>query len=1087
MENVTQIRGYDEFCIILKQKLRRETMQQIQLYIRSYIQSRRANGEPKKELENSLTEIVNFHMGTTYEKGKMVYLATNRFQLMSRLSQTYLVDSISRAIDYRLRFVRYHQKDIFGIMNDEGHENTDESGNTGEKTFLSQSCHGFRRYLRSLAKNALALVSEYGRPSLFVTLTCNLNWPEILKQLLPSQTAFDRGDIVCQVFHRKLEIVLRNIRCGKYFKIRNKQYAYHKIQFEVRIIEYQRRGLPHAHLVSKFMDNDDMPRYEDKKGVASSIDYHITAAYPTTASDEEPLEVGESYEEDTTYAAVVKSHMLHNCFPETNGGCKNEKNLCYLGFDANIVADTTTFDDRGYPQYRRSTVKSLCVVPHNRELLKDWNHHANVEFAGSTYTVIYLYKYLFKRSKKVKMRLTNADDVRNDDEINLYLRGRYLCSMDCYWRILGHETYPAPSPSVRIVKIVSEQRTNTSLEDGKVPDIIVYFSRPPALYNMKYTELFNMYTWTYNRPARFVENQDGFYIINIRNNIRNIYLSKRSDRNPSITRLEVISITAGELFFLRLILLNYPKCSYADCLQFNNRTYRTYQESAVAAGIVRDNDEVYSCFEEAEHFQDMTPTELRTLFVISTLQGFPTLRILNENRFRELMYDDYLHNYSPPNHSAAWNDLLCDFSRRFESDGKNMKDYGLPEPESMKTELEIERNKYDQNEQLEIYNKLCQETPSTIEQQQIFDEIIRATERRLAKIYYIQGQAGSGKSTLPKKIISFCRSQGKLCARCASTGLAATLYEGFETAHSSLFKFPVIEDDEREVDSPVECNLSKSPSRLEYLREVDVTLLDEFPSCDRAAHRAFSRFEGKVVITMGDIRQIAPVLVNGDKLDVIFHSIPSSPLWEEFTINKLSINMRLKQNQATTNEEDNTETNYQRLYGEMIIKIGNGTYIPEVMLEGYVSNPSEGVTTIELPDCRRMINRDDAIKYAFPPPFNIHFSKRAILAGTIEDVDDWNQEVQNLNLFPLISLASHEELAESNDPYNILRNMLTDDVLNNYSKNGVPPHVLRLKVNDTCIFLRKKFEQERRIDKRYQSSGDCNNDKVQQNSDPRRK
>ena len=428
------------------------------------------------------------------------------------------------------------------------------------------------------------------------------------------------------------------------------------------------------------------------------------------------------------------------------------------------------------------------------------------------------------------------------------------------------------------------------------------------------------------------------------------------------------------------------------------------------------------------------------------------------------MYDDYLHNYSPPNHAAAWNDLLCDFSRRFESDGKNMKDYGLPEPESMKTELEIERNKYDQNEQLEIYNKLCQETPNTTEQQQIFDEIMHAIERRLSKIYYIQGQAGSGKSTLAKKIISYCRSQAKLCAGCASTGLAATLYEGFETAHS-LFKFPVIEDDEREVDSPIECNLSKSPNRLEYLRQVDVILWDEFPSCDRevfeAAHRALNRFEGKVIITMGDMRQIAPVVVNGDKLDVIFHSIPSSPLWEQFTIKTLSINMRLQQNQASANEEDYSDSNNQRLYAEMILKIGNGTYIPEVMLEGYVSNSAQGVTTIELPDCRRIINRDDAINYAFPPPFNPeHFSKRAILAGTNEDVDAWNEEVQNLNLFPLISLASHDELAESDDPHNILRNMLTDDVLNNYNKNGVPPHVLRLKVNDTCIVLRNLNKKE---------------------------
>jgi len=115
--------------------------------------------------------------------------------------------------------------------------------------------------IRSLAKNALALVSEYGRPSLFITLTCNPNWPEILEQLLPGQTAFDRGDIVCQVFYRKLEALLNNIRHGKYFKKKNAIYRFHEVEFEVRVIEYQRRGLPHVHLVLRFKSDDDMPRY----------------------------------------------------------------------------------------------------------------------------------------------------------------------------------------------------------------------------------------------------------------------------------------------------------------------------------------------------------------------------------------------------------------------------------------------------------------------------------------------------------------------------------------------------------------------------------------------------------------------------------------------------------------------------------------------------------------------------------------------------------------------------------------------------------------------------------------------------------
>jgi len=218
----------------------------------------------------------------------------------------------------------------------------------------------------------LALVSEYGRPSLFITLTCNPNWTEIVEQLLPGQTAFDRGDVVCQVFYRKLEAVLTNIRHGKYFKVKNSVDKFHEVKFEVRVIEYQRRGLPHVHLVLKFKEDNTMPRYEDKEALGAWIDFHITAVYPSTLEDEEPLETNEILETDLDYAEIAKKQMLRKCFSEALGGCKNENNVCSKGYDKNIVSENTTFDEKGFPQYRHPSVKSLYVVPHNKELLKDW-------------------------------------------------------------------------------------------------------------------------------------------------------------------------------------------------------------------------------------------------------------------------------------------------------------------------------------------------------------------------------------------------------------------------------------------------------------------------------------------------------------------------------------------------------------------------------------------------------------------------------------------------------------------------------------------------------------------------------------------
>ena len=178
--NVTQVEGFDAFCADILNKINSDTIERLAERIESYLQFRRQKQLPKEEIETSLTQVSKWQMNSKLSRGHMAMLKVNRFQLMSRLSQIYLCDSVSRAIDYRLRFYKYNQKNMFGIDNETNDNSDDEDDKSRTKTFLSQSMHGSRRHLRSLAKNALALVSEYGRPSLFITLTCNPNWPEIL-------------------------------------------------------------------------------------------------------------------------------------------------------------------------------------------------------------------------------------------------------------------------------------------------------------------------------------------------------------------------------------------------------------------------------------------------------------------------------------------------------------------------------------------------------------------------------------------------------------------------------------------------------------------------------------------------------------------------------------------------------------------------------------------------------------------------------------------------------------------------------------------------------------------------------------------
>jgi len=89
------------------------------------------------------------------------------------------------------------------------------------KSYLPSSVHGSPRRMAALARNALILVSEFGCPHVFITLTCNPKCPEIVSQLLLGQTAFDCPDVTVAVFKSRLDQMKTNIRNGKYFDIVN--------------------------------------------------------------------------------------------------------------------------------------------------------------------------------------------------------------------------------------------------------------------------------------------------------------------------------------------------------------------------------------------------------------------------------------------------------------------------------------------------------------------------------------------------------------------------------------------------------------------------------------------------------------------------------------------------------------------------------------------------------------------------------------------------------------------------------------------------------------------------------------------------
>jgi len=121
--------------------------------------------------------------------------------------------------------------------------------------------------MQKLYQDSIAIVRRFGKPSLFITFTANPKWEEIERELLPYQSAAERPDLVARVFNLKVRDLLDQSR--------------HKEVFGpwlgwVWTIEYQKRGLPHLHLLV-FLKTD--PQFL----TAANIDRFISAEIPTGA------------------------------------------------------------------------------------------------------------------------------------------------------------------------------------------------------------------------------------------------------------------------------------------------------------------------------------------------------------------------------------------------------------------------------------------------------------------------------------------------------------------------------------------------------------------------------------------------------------------------------------------------------------------------------------------------------------------------------------------------------------------------------------------------------------------------------------
>ncbi|XP_074364102.1 uncharacterized protein LOC141704837 [Apium graveolens] len=239
-----------------------------------------------------------------------------------------------------------------------------------------------------VSKDDLVAPSSVGKGYVLPLLSLWVEIQEMLKHV-PSKQPQDNPDLLARVFKLKLDQL--------YDDIKNKNC------FGKCISEYQKRGLPHAHILV----------WLDKKSLSflhSNIDKFVSAEIP-------------DYKKDPYGYAAVKQFMMHGpC------GAGHEKSPCMKGGRCSKnfskkYCSTTIFDDCGFPVYKRRKT---------RHTVKCRGENLDNQWMGFDRATV-----LMKSSSDQD---SNGQPVRKArNEIKIYIDGRYVCGPEACHRIFGFD------------------------------------------------------------------------------------------------------------------------------------------------------------------------------------------------------------------------------------------------------------------------------------------------------------------------------------------------------------------------------------------------------------------------------------------------------------------------------------------------------------------------------------------------------------------------------------------------------------------------------------------------------------------------
>ncbi|XP_062017408.1 uncharacterized protein LOC133733784 [Rosa rugosa] len=929
-----------------------------------------------------------------------------------RLLQQYVVDNYVKIETQKLRWIRSNQstlrRELYDGLHDSLNAGENNAGNIGRKTILPSSFIGSPRDMHQRYQDAMALVQKYGKPDIFLTMTCNPNWEEINAELLPGQVAQDRPDLTTIIFRAKFEELKNDVI---------KKGVLGTVVAYVYVIEFQKRGLPHVHMLLMLSDDDKLNNPDDYD--------HIVRA-----------EIPNQNEEPELYNAVL-GHMIHGpCGVHRRNAPCMKRGSCKRGYPKPFSVTTFQGND-SYPVYRRRDNQSdmqsngnqnrpldnSWVIPYNPWLLTKYDCHINVEICCSIKSVKYLYKYVYKGPDRVTFEVRPE---ANQDEIRNFVDARWVCAPEALWRMFKF-VMNRMYPSVERLQIHLPNRHNVFFNATESVTAILANERSSMTM---LTEFFTKNTYFESARQYLYREFPEHYKWDGRHKT----WEARETNQKVIGRIYTVSPSEGEKFYLR-VLLNHvrgPK-SFEDLRTVDGVLQPTFKKAVEERGLLEDDESIRQCLREASNIR--MPSSLRRLFVTILVYCMPHEVRSLWDEFYPFMIEDY-PSTSTTDNVRITNRLLRDLNELLVQHSKSVFDYDLPEM----TQDGGENSSMPRLIQDEISINIPQEDRDAVhhlneDQTFAYNSIISAIECHDNAIFFVDGPGGTGKTYLYRALLASLRSNDHIVLATATSGIAATILPGGRTTHSR-FKIPL------NLDASSTCYISKQSDLAELIRKSSAIVWDEAPMMNRYGFEALDRtfrditsvdlpFGGKVMIFGGDFRQVLPVIHKGTRSEMVQASLINASFWKDVKI------LRLTQNMRSINDPD---------FSEFLLRVGNGeqpTVVEDIIqIPWPMIIPWENEESINQLVNQVFPNLDRHVNDAG------YMVERAIITPKNDDVDVLNERIIQHFPGPERILYSFDSVEDDT------RNMYQQEFLNSISPSGMPPHQLIIKKGAPIMLLR---------------------------------